>query len=55
MGRNEGQRRNLSMPRSEADPALGKEVVAMDDPSVDVFGVSVSCTSDPKERKSKDE
>jgi len=47
----------LNMPCSQAHPALGKEVVSMDDVDVDVdvWRPSVFLTSDPHERMSNDE
>jgi hypothetical protein len=41
---------NLKAPRMGAHPALGEEVMAMDDVDVDVTSVSIDRTSKTKER-----
>jgi hypothetical protein len=43
---------NLNMPYTRAHPAVGEEVIAMDDADVHVCYASVENTSDEKERMS---
>lgn len=46
---------NLMMPRIDAHPVPGEEVVAMDDADVNVGCISINNTSNRKERMDQDD